>query len=141
VPPFEPRRWDIKALLSHNDWFADRAPDVVRKLGDAAKDPRQVRRELCDGRGLVILYPVSRHSIPLGVARKTDSRRPMEAPNHLMGLGLIFPEVERDGHSEDGTYYSVHPDWEVSATDEDEDLPVDREGSHTIDGEKVAIRS
>ncbi|MFJ2085218.1 Z1 domain-containing protein [Micromonospora chokoriensis] len=132
---------NIKALLSHSDWFADLAPDVVRELGEATSDPRQVRRQLCNGRGLVILYPVSRHSIPLGAARKTDSRRPMEAPDHLMGLGLIFPEVEREGYSDEGTYYSVHPDWEVSATDDDEDLPVDREGSHTIDGEKVVVRS
>lgn len=132
---------NIKALLSHNDWFADLFPAEVKALGDAAKDPRQVRRDRCEGRGLVIVYPVSRYSIPMGAARVTESRRTMRAPAHLLGLGLIFPEVERDGHPVDATYYSVRPDWEVEAVDDDEDVPEDREGSHTTDGGKLATRS
>lgn len=132
---------NIKALLSLNDWFADLPRADVRALGDAAKDPRGVRRDRCRGRGLVIVYPVSKDSIPMGAARHAGSRRDMQAPDHLLGLGLVFPEVERDGQAEDGTYYAVHPDWEVAVEDEDEDLPEDREGSFTVDGDKVATRS
>ena len=129
---------NIKALLSHNDWFADLDPDYVKTLGDLSKDPREVRRERCEGRGLVIVYPISRDSVPMGAARKTKSRRDMQALDHLFGIGLIFPELERDGQAEEGTYYSVHPDWEVTVPDEDEDIPEDREDSLTVDGEKVA---
>jgi hypothetical protein len=137
LPP--PGEANIKALLSHNDWFADIEPADVRALGDLSKDPRAVRRKYCDGRGLVIIYPISKDSIPMGVALKFDSRRDMQAPDHLFGIGLIFPEVEREGLAEEGTYYSVHPDWEV-AVPEDDDVPEDREGDFSVDAEKAIPR-
>jgi hypothetical protein len=127
---------NIKALLSKSDWFADLEPADVQSLGDLAKDPRAVRRKYCEGRGLVIIYPISKDSIPMGVALKFDSRRDMQAPDHLFGIGLVFPDVQRDGLAEEGIYYSVHPDWEVDVQDVDE-VPEDREGSFTVDGEKV----
>jgi hypothetical protein len=134
---------NIKALLSHDDWFADLAPEDVKTLGDMARDdPRGVRRKLSNGRGLVIVYPISKHSIPMRAASGTRSRRDMQAADHLLGIGLIFPDVERDGLAEDGTYYSVHPDWEVAVPEEDDDeVPEDREGSLTVDGEKMASKS
>ncbi|WFE23305.1 Z1 domain-containing protein [Solwaraspora sp. WMMD937] len=135
----EPGTANIKALLSHNDWFADLPPGLVAELGESSADPRTIRRERSKGRGLLIIYPVSCRSTPMGPARKTNSRRDMQAPDHLIGVGIIFPEVEQEGLAKDGTYYSVHPDWEVEAVDE-EDLPQDREGSHIIDGHKVGIR-
>lgn len=110
--------------------------------GELAKtDPRGVRHELSGGRGLVIVYPISKDSIPMGAASRTRSRRNMQASDHLLGIGLIFPDVERDGFAEGGTYYSVHPDWEVAVSDDDDELPEDREGSLTVDGEKVAPKS
>jgi hypothetical protein len=133
---------NIKALLSHDDWFADLDPEDVRDLGDMAKDdPRGVRRKLSDGCGLVIIYPISKDSIPMRAARGTRSRRDMQAADHLLGIGLIFPDVERDGFAESGTYYSVHPDWEVTVPEDDDEIPEDREGSLTVDGEKVASKS
>lgn len=133
---------NIKALLSHKDWFADLDPDYVRTLGDLAKDPQDVRRKMCDGRGLLIVYPISKDSIPMGAAAQNgNSRRDMQAPDHLFGIGLVFPELERDGLAEEGTYYSVHPDWEVAVPDEDDEVPEDLEDSLTVDGEKVAPKS
>jgi hypothetical protein len=133
---------NIKALLSHDDWFADLDPEDVKTLGDMTKeDPRGVRRKLSDGRGLVIVYPISKDSIPMRWARGTQSRRDMQAADHLLGIGLIFPDVERDGFAEAGTYYSVHPDWEVAVSEDDDEVPEDREGSLTVDGEKVAPKS
>lgn len=127
---------NIKALLSKSDWFADIEPAEVHALGELTSDPQAVRRKYCDGRGLVIIYPISKDSIPMGVALKFDNRRDMEAPDHLFGVGLIFPDVERDGMASGGTYYAVHPDWEV-AVEEDDEVPEDREGSFSVDGEKV----
>ena len=133
---------NIKALLSHDDWFADLDPEDVKGQGDIAKhDPREVRRKLSDGHGLVIVYPISKDSIPMRWARGTQSRRDMQASDHLLGIGLIFPDVERDGFAEGGTYYSVHPDWEVAVPEDDDEVPEDREGSLTVDGEKVAPKS
>ena len=65
----------------------------------------------------------------------------MQASDHLLGIGLIFPDVERDGFAEGGTYFSVHPDWEVAVSEDDDEVPEDREGSFTVDGEKVAPKS
>ena len=127
---------NIKALLSKSDWFADLKPADVQSLGDLARDPRAVRRKYCEGRGLVIIYPISKDSIPMGVALKFENRRDMQAPDHLFGMGLIFPDVEREWLAEEGTYYSVHPDWEVAVL-EDEEVPEDREGNFSVDGEKV----
>ena len=133
---------NIKALLSHDDWFADLAFEDVKDLGDMAKDdPRGVRSKLSDGRGLVIIYPISKDSIPMRAARGTRSRRDMQAADHLLGIGLIFPDVEREGFAEGGTYYSVHPDWEVAVPEDDDEVPEDREDSLTVDGEKVASKS
>lgn len=133
---------NIKALLSHNDWFADLDPEDVKSLGKMGKDdPRGVRRKLSDGRGLVIIYPISKNSIPMREAKGMHSRRDMQAVDHLLGIGLIFPDVERDGLAEGGTYYSVHPDWEVAVPEEDDDVPEDLEDSLTVDGEKLAPKS
>ena len=107
----------------------------------AKDDPRGVRRKLSDGRGLVIVYPISKDSIPMRAARGTLSRRDMQATDHLLGIGLVFPDVERDGLAEDGTYYSVHPDWEVTVPEDDDEVPEDREDSLTVDGEKMASKS
>jgi hypothetical protein len=133
---------NIKALLSHDDWFADLNTEDVKALGDTAKgDPRGVRRKLSDGHGLVIVYPISRDSVPMRFASGTRSRRDMQAADHLLGIGLIFPDVELDGLAESGTYYSVHPDWEEAVPEDDDELPEDLEDSLTVDGEKVAPKS
>jgi hypothetical protein len=132
---------NIKALLSHNDWFADFDRDAVRALGNLKSEPRAVRRARSEGRGLVIIYPISKDSVPMGPEAKTVSRRDMQAPGHLMGIGLIFPELEREGRVEEGTYYSVHPDWAVTAPEEDDEVPVDNEESLMVDAERAAPRS
>jgi len=124
---------NIKALMSHNDWFADLDPAAVRSLDESVRaDPREVRRRLADGHGMVVLYPVSRTSVPMGVAEGMGTRRPLEAPRDIVGLGLIFPDVDREGLAAEGDYYSVHPDWEVSAEEDDDEIPEDNEGSAGI---------
>ncbi|WP_406024053.1 Z1 domain-containing protein [Nocardioides sp. NBC_00850] len=126
---------NIKALLSHQDWFRDLDHAVVSQLSaEARKVPQSVRREHADGRGLIIVYPVSKDSEPMARGEtKAKSRRRMDAEEHMIGLGIIFPDVDRDGVASEGTYYSVHPDWEVEVA-EDEDLPRDTEPGAQVDG-------
>lgn len=129
---------NIKALLSHYDWFLDLDPEAMAGLDEKTRrDPRGVRHQVAEQHGLVILYPVSKLSTPISAAAlKTGSRRDMRAPDHLVGLGLIFPDIDREGVAEQGTYYSVHPDWEVeSVVEEEEDIPKDLEADSTVDGQ------
>lgn len=120
---------NIKALLNHADWFADLDPVAMKSYRDGQKlHPREIRRALANGRGLIVVYVVSKDSVPQTDASK-KSRIRMEAAQHLIGLGVIFPEVPSAAGGGSSTYYGVKPDWEVEVTD-DEDLPAD-----VVDGE------
>lgn len=133
APLVEPDNGDanIKALLSKADWFADLDPALVATVEDADQNPQATRRQLAEGRGAIILMPISKDSVPLrNVSLK--SRRPMHAVDHLIGVGIIFPEVP-GGRRESGEYYSVLPDWEPEVEEED-DLPEDREGDFVEEG-------
>jgi hypothetical protein len=121
---------NIKALMSHADWFADLDAAAIRSLANDEKDDaRGVRRQLAGGRGMIAIYPISKDSVPMGKkAIQLGTRRPMEANENLVGLGVIFPDVDREGFAAEGSYYSVHPDWEPSAVEDDEDeIPEDTE--------------
>ena len=115
---------NIKALLNHADWFADLDSEAVQSHSEGTtKTPRQVRRALADGRGLVIIYVVSKDSIPQTEAAG-KSRTEMGADQHFVGLGVIFPETGQTMDHGSAAYFGVTPDWEVEVTD-DEDLPAD----------------
>lgn len=116
---------NLKALLSTEDWFADLDRSKIKSLEEAKKNPREVRRELANGRGLILLMPISRHSGPGRAQAQIASRRRMRAPDHLMGVGIIFPEVD-EGNPGSAAYYSVMADWEPEMVDEFEP-PEDRE--------------
>lgn len=113
---------NINVLMSFNDWFADLDPESLSKLSkEERKQPRTVRKLLADGRGSLVIYPVSRKSVPMGASRKAHTRRPLEAPTDVIGLGIIFPDVEGKGTSSDGDYYAVTPFWEPDVIEEEED--------------------
>lgn len=120
----------IKALLSHEDWFADLDLDQVSTEPEETRrsDPQSIRRKLSPETGLILLLPISKDSIPTGSALKAGSRRDMSAPNHLLGVGLIFPEVGTAGLAGNADFFAVVPDWEPEVLDEEEDeLPVEDE--------------
>jgi hypothetical protein len=74
----------------------------------------------------------------MGVAAGTGTRRRMDADQDIVGLGLIFPDVDREGFASEGDYYSVHPDWEVSAEEDQDEIPEDVEGSAGVPGDNHA---
>lgn len=128
---------NIKALLSQHDWLADLDPDLVKDLGPHNNQAayQTTRRAYAEGNGLIVVYVVSPHSVPV---RETQvgARRPMEALAPLVGLGLIFPESDRSDSEGDSNYYSVKPDWTASV-DIDVELPNDREGFASVDASKI----
>ncbi len=118
---------NIKSLLNHDDWFADLDPAMVRGLSSEDRsNPRQVRRRHAGGRGQLILYVVSRASCPQREGSKR-TRKPMDLPEHLVGLGIIFPSGGADPRI-DATYVGVTPDWQPELDPSADEVPEDREG-------------
>ncbi len=82
---------DIKALMSKSDRLADLAVPAgeieqmdTETLDNARNPPPRGRG---DGSGLLVLYPISRHSRP----ERGERRRALEAAEHVLGVGLVFP--------------------------------------------------
>ena len=92
--------------------------------------------QVSEGRGLVIIYPISKDSIPMGVALNSTAAEICRRPITCSVWAWSSPTWNETGSPRRGTYYSVHPDWEV-AVEEDDEVPEDREGSFSVDGEKV----
>lgn len=87
---------DIKALMSLRDRFLDLdvSPKTITEMTasevehgrDAPPDGRG------DGSGLLVLYPISKDSRPL----RGGDRRDLEAVEHVLGVGLVFPTSEAE---------------------------------------------
>jgi hypothetical protein len=88
---------DIKALMSGLDVAADvnKPSDELRSLGRDAL--QKLRDELVPDRGLLLLYPINKDSVPLTKPKgdgELGERMPLKADSHVMGLALVFPDVE-----------------------------------------------
>lgn len=87
---------DIKALMSRHDRVIDiHLPDGLltaeTKPADLAKYRSAPERGgYGDGSGLLLLYPVSKDSRPVRGTAKT--REPLDAVEHVVGVGFVFPE-------------------------------------------------
>lgn len=92
---------DIKALMSRPDRAVDLGiptEELPREAGDLARVrnlPAEGGRG--DGSGLLLLYPVSKDSVPTRVgagdpSKKSRVREPLQAVEHVIGVGLVFPE-------------------------------------------------
>ena len=113
---------NIKALLSLSDYVADLSRDQIgaqTSLDGAAY--QQLRHEHGQGRGLLLIYAVSANSVPTTVPKqgKPPVRKPMEAPDHMVGIGVIFPGFDQVLDVTDGNFFSVTPKWEIPDGDQD----------------------
>ncbi len=89
-----PGRTDIKALMSEIDIGIDMTveTEVLRRSHRA--ELLKLREELLPDRGVLLIYPIGKDSIPIG--KPTDERKPLEAVQHVIGIALVFPEVPQD---------------------------------------------
>lgn len=117
---------DIKTLMSRSDRVIDMPirPEELNgmSIGDVAalrNPPGQGGRG--DGTGLLLLYPVSKDSIPL---RSATTRDPLEAVDHVIGVGLVFPESQSRTAKVDYVTADVAamPGVDVEMPDESDDL-------------------
>ncbi|NLU68425.1 Z1 domain-containing protein [Streptomyces sp. HNM0574] len=115
---------DIKTLMSR----ADAAVDLegVRR-GLAEEDIKRERKRLLPHTGLIVLYPIDKHSAP--AERRKHLREPLDAEDHVIGVGLVFPEPERTRDDStvrwDGSYISA--DLSGVQIEEEDYSPVESE--------------
>ena len=133
---------DIKALMSRRDRFVDLelASSDWKDLKEE-HELEKLRRSHSDGRGLLLLYPISPTSRPTGAALRADSRVPFDAPDDVeavIGIGIIFPDPPPGGDNREELEYMGLPVslFETDLYDEEEIqlLREDGEESAEIDG-------
>ncbi|GGM37870.1 Z1 domain-containing protein [Promicromonospora citrea] len=80
---------DIKTLMSRKDAVVDLSGDHSRAT---EKDLMRLRTVLAPDTGLLALYPIDKDSEP-ATAHAAETREPLAAEEHVIGVGLVFPEV------------------------------------------------
>lgn len=123
---------DIKALMSRHDRVIDvRIPEGVLTAETTPAELAKYRSSPAsggygDGSGLLLLYPVSKDSRPVRGTSKT--REPLDAVDHVIGVGFVFPESRSTRANVEYVTADVAsmPNVEVEVPDEG-DEPVDSE--------------
>ena len=109
---------NIKGLMTKGDAVVDLGESAVNRVNSGERF-QSVRNEADSNNGLLLLYPISKDSKPVHAVEKT-SRRELASPEHLIGIGIVFPLVLEADVSEDGTFLAVRPDWTPEYDDIDE---------------------
>ncbi|MFD4727971.1 Z1 domain-containing protein [Streptomyces seoulensis] len=86
VTTTDPHFADIKTLMSRRDAAVDLDGDTSKLTEKQIMDLRHAR---LPDTGLLVLYPIDRTSTPSPTKKL---RAPLNAEEHVMGVGLVFPE-------------------------------------------------
>ena len=88
-----PQVVDIKALMSETDVAID-VPRFASELRGKDRDElRDLREKAAPDRGLLLLYPISKDSVP---RQGSTQRALLGAVQHVIGLALVFPDVPQN---------------------------------------------
>lgn len=110
---------DIKTLMSPQDLLVD-VPGMTtaeaKAMTEAERkafrvDAQESRNEEIRDKGLLLLYPIDKDSAPQS-ARSGEVRQDMNAPETVLGLGLVFPKTN-DSDSERDAVQWTHMAVEV----------------------------
>lgn len=85
-----PQVVDIKALMSETDVAIDVPKPAAELRGLNREKLRDLRDEAASDKGLLLLYPISKDSIPRPGSKE---RAPLGTVQHVIGLALAFPDV------------------------------------------------
>ncbi|MFI1537591.1 Z1 domain-containing protein [Streptomyces anandii] len=80
---------DIKTLMSRRDAAVDLSGDIEKLTEKGIMD---LRRAQLPDTGLLVLYPIDKVSAP---SPSKKLRAPLDAKEHVMGVGLVFPEPKQ----------------------------------------------
>ncbi|MFJ6907398.1 Z1 domain-containing protein [Streptomyces griseoluteus] len=90
VTTTDPYFADIKTLMSRRDAAVDLDGDTAKLTEQQIMD---LRHALLPDTGLLVLYPIDKTSTP-DPSKKL--RAPLNAQEHVMGVGLVFPEPRQE---------------------------------------------
>jgi hypothetical protein len=88
---------DIKTLMSRKDAAVDLAGDHT---GKSEREITRTRSEEAPVTGLIVLYAIDKDSEP-ATERARKSRVNLDAEDHVVGVGIVFPEargVDAEAH-------------------------------------------
>ena len=88
---------DIKALMSKSDIVADldiSTAELGKMNTEALFVTRQQPSYHVEDTGLLLIYPINKSSLPLKT--ETETREPLEALEHVIGIALVFPKARYD---------------------------------------------
>lgn len=113
-------------IMADNLLLPEENAEVVRAIDpNNVESVRDARRTLSPEAGLIVLYLIDKDSRPTADA---PARRAMEAPDHVVGLGIVYPSVETE---DDGEFWSA--DLKAQLVDDKEDLElIDGEADHVM---------
>lgn len=112
----------IGTLMSKPDRVADLRPASAVTTATSDEELQAIRD--ADGRGLVVLYPIDRDSIP---KKSAAGRIPLDAAGDLLGVALCFPTAAAGSEATD----TIQVDVSALSSTDDEALQAyeDLEGS------------
>ncbi|MGW5336415.1 Z1 domain-containing protein [Streptomyces bauhiniae] len=90
VTSTDPHFADIKTLMSRRDAAVDLDGDTAKLTEKQIMD---LRHALLPDTGLLVLYPIDKTSTP---SPNKKLRAPLNAEEHVMGVGLVFPEPRQE---------------------------------------------
>jgi Z1 domain len=86
---------NLKAIASRVDRVADLDVGSEKLSSKGATDLHELRKKLnADDVGLLLIYPISKDSRPKN--KENIKRGPLEAVEHLIGIAMLFPNVEEE---------------------------------------------
>ncbi|TQS26111.1 Z1 domain-containing protein [Microbispora sp. KK1-11] len=111
---------DIKTLMSRRDAAIDLDGETSNLTEQEIKSERQKQ---LPNTGLLVLYPIDKVSTP--PERKKQLRKPLNADEHVIGVGLVFPQP----HGEDSTVEWISADLSGVEIEEEDLSPIEAEES------------
>lgn len=83
----------IGVLMSKGDTGADLQMNKDELKNKSEDDLKKMRGEVMPGVGLLLIYPIAKDSEP---GKGAIMKENLDAVDHLMGLGIVFPEAAGD---------------------------------------------
>lgn len=115
---------NIRALMPESDLIIDQLIKIRSSAAEApdtmpasTKDMKQCRFEVWGNHPLLVVYVIDKDSVPMDKQKQDKSRRALQAPEHVIALGIVFHKVG----TKDAVYVGVTPT-----------LPEDSEGESPI---------